>query len=59
MKELDLSKPVKLISPQVGEEVVIYKVVNFNEETKRCYIASINLSVNSQELVSINDIVNL
>jgi len=61
MRNIDLQKPVKLIHPQPGEEYLIYKIVNFNEVTNRCYIEPINLKnwekyVLPQELVSIDDI---
>ena len=61
MNEIDFNKPVKLKFPEVGEENVIYKVVNYNELTKRCYIEPINLnfSIPPQELVSVNDIENV
>jgi hypothetical protein len=59
MTTLDLTKQVKLSNPQSGEESVIYNVVNYNEVTKRVYIESVNTSVKSQEIVSVNDIENV
>lgn len=61
MNEIDLNRPIKLKFPEVGEENVIYKVVNYNELTKRCYIEPINLNlpIPSQELISINEIENV
>jgi hypothetical protein len=61
MKNINLQKPVKLVYPQPGEEELIYKIVNFNEVTNKCYIEPINLknwekSILPQELVSIDDI---
>lgn len=64
MKKIDLQKPIKLVHPQLGEEKLIYKVVNFNEETNKCVIEPMNLvnwnkSILPQELVSIDDIINV
>lgn len=61
MKNLDFTKLVKLSNPEQGEENIIYKVVNVNEETQRCYIQPVNLNlpIAPQELVSFDDIVNL
>lgn len=58
---LDLNKYVKLKNPEHGEKDVIYKVVNYNNVTRRCYIEPINLSIPlpPQELISIDDIVNI
>jgi len=64
MKSIDLDKLVKIKSPQKGEENLIFKVVNFNEATGRCYIelvtplSGLNMKLPPQELVSVNDIVN-
>jgi hypothetical protein len=64
MKTIDFSKPVRLKYPQSSEEKLIYKVSNFNEVTKRCYIDVINLKyfkglIAPSELVSSNDIENI
>jgi len=59
MTTLDITKQVRLINPESGEESVIYNVVNYNEVTTRCYIESVNTSVKSQEIVSVNDIENV
>ncbi len=61
MNKLDLKNPVKLKFPEKGEEAIIYKVTNFNEETQKCYIEPVNLNlpVPPQELVSVNDLVNV
>ena len=58
---IDINKPVKLKYPETGEEKVIYKVVNYNNETQRCYIepTNLNLPIPPQELVSVNDIENI
>lgn len=58
---IDIEKLVKLKNPEEGEENVVYKVVNFNEVTQRCYIepTNLNFSIPPQELVSIDDIENL
>lgn len=56
---LNLKQPVKFINPQSGEENIIYTITNYNEVTERCYIEPINLDLKSQELVSINDLVNI
>jgi hypothetical protein len=61
---IDISKPVRLINPEKGEENLVFKVTNYNEETQRCYISPINLSnwnnqITPEELVSINDIKNI
>jgi len=64
MKSLDLSKPVKLKNPQLGEESLIFRVTNFNEVTNRCYIEPVtplpglNMALPPQELVSIIEIEN-
>lgn len=64
MKNINLKKPIKLVHPQLGEEELIYKVVNFNEVTNRCHIEPLNLKnwnkgLLPQELVSIDDIENI
>ena len=58
---IDIEKPVKLKQPEQGEEKIIYKVVNYNEETQRCYIEPTNLDlpIPPQELVSVDDIENI
>ena len=58
---INLRKPVKLKHPQPGEEGMLFKVVNYNEETQRCYIELISerFAIAPQELVSINDIENI
>lgn len=64
MESLDLSKPVKLKSPQSGEEKLIFRVTNFNEVTNRCYIElvsplpELSMTLPPQELVSITEIEN-
>ncbi len=59
--EIDISKPVKLRNPEEGEENLIFKIVNYNEGTRRCYIEPVNsaLSIPPQELVSIDDVENV
>ena len=59
--KIDITKPVKLVRPEDGEENLIFKITNFNELTGRCYIEPINsdLSIPPQELVSIDDVTNL
>jgi hypothetical protein len=64
MNSIDLSKPVRLKYPQLGEKELVYMVTNFNEVTQRCYIDVINLKsfegcLAPSELVSINDIENI
>lgn len=64
MTNLDITKPVRFINPQPGEEELIYRVVNHNELTLKCYIEPINLknwdkALLPQELVSTDDIENL
>ncbi|HCY77504.1 MAG TPA: hypothetical protein DHV28_16430 [Ignavibacteriales bacterium] len=64
MKNIDFQKPVKIVHPQPGEEDLIYRVVNSNYITNRCYIEPINLKnwnkdLLPQELVSIDDIENV
>lgn len=61
MTNLDITKPVKFINPQPGEEELIYRIVNLNEATRKCYIEPLNLKnwnkdLLPQELVSIDDI---
>lgn len=58
---IDIAKPVKLSSPEPGEEHLIFRVTNYNEVTNRCYIQPLNgkLNIVGQELVSINDIENI
>jgi len=64
MKSLDLNKLVRIKNPQKGEENLIFRVVNFNEVTSRCYIElvtplpGLSMKLPPQELVSVNDIVN-
>lgn len=64
MKSLDLTKSVKLRNPQSGEENLIFRVTNYNEVTNRCYIEPVsslpglNMTLPTQELVSINEIEN-
>ncbi len=59
--EVDILKPVKLRRPEKGEEKLIFKIVNYNEGTRRCYIEPVNstLSIPPQELVSIDDVENV
>jgi hypothetical protein len=59
--KLDLSKPVRLRNPQEGEEHLTFMVRNYNEDTQRVYIEPINsrLALNSEELVSVEDICNI
>jgi len=63
MTTIDLTKPVKFIEPLNEEEAkLIFKVVNFNEVTNRCYIQPINLvgmSIIPQQLVSVEWIQNI
>ena len=63
---IDIFKPVKFVNPQPGEEKLVFQIVNFNKETERCYIKVINVcpwrlnsTIASQELVSVNDLVNI
>jgi hypothetical protein len=61
---LDLTKQVKFKNPQTGEENLIFKIVNYNKVTNRCYIESINLSgfnaaLLPQTLISSDDIENV
>ena len=59
--KIDTTKPVKLRNPEEGEENLIFKIVNYNKGTRRCYIEPINsnLSIPPQELVSIDDVKNV
>lgn len=61
MKTLNLNKSVKLSNPELGEESLIYSVVNFNEVTNRVIIECLNsgMKINPTELVSINEITNI
>lgn len=64
MKNLDLTKLVKLKNPFAGEEGIIFKVTNYNEVTNRCVIQALNLSgwdktILPTELVSADDIENI
>ena len=58
--DIELNKLVRLKFPQEGEENIIYKVVNYNEITGKCYIEPTNLNfpIPPQELVSINELIN-
>lgn len=58
---IDLSKPVRLRNPQEGEEHLTFMVRNYNDTMQRVYIEPINsgLALNSEELVSIEDICNI
>ncbi len=53
-----IGKLVKLKKPELGEEDIIFKIVNFNEKTNRVYIEAINmdLPIPPQELVSFDDV---
>lgn len=57
---VDLTKTVKYSNPQQGEEDFIFKVINYNENTQRVLIQSVNcnFTIKPTELVSINDIIN-
>ena len=57
---VDLTKPVKFKEPQPGEEIFVFRVVNYNEVTKRVIIELINdkLPIPPRELVSIEDVTN-
>jgi len=65
MKSIDLKKLVRIRNPQRGEESLVFKVVNFNELTDRCYIelitplSGLSMRIPPQELISVNDIVNV
>lgn len=56
-----IEQPVKLKYPATGEEGVVYKVVNYNKQTQRCYIEPTNLDlpIPPQELVSVEEIENI
>lgn len=58
---IDITKHVKLVNPQKGEEVLIFEVRDYNEVTQRCVIAPIDYDFVfiPGELVSINDIENV
>ena len=60
---LDLERcteTVKLVNPQPGEEELRFKVTNYNDVTRRCYITPINsdMAIPGQELVSMSDLIN-
>ena len=59
--KIEIDKPVKIKNPQKGEESLVFKIVNYNETTGRCYIESTNLDlpIPPQELVSLDDLVNI
>ena len=58
---IDITKHVKLVNPQKGEEVLVFEVREYNEETQRCVIAPINYDFTfvPGELVSITEIENI
>lgn len=57
---LDINKLVKYKNPEVGEENMTFKVVNFNEVTQRCYIEyQCDSFIKPQSLISINNIINV
>ena len=58
---IDITKPVKLRNPEVGEADTIFRIANYNDEMKRAYIEPLNSTLNfpGQELVSIFDLVNV
>lgn len=58
---IDITKHVKLVNPQDGEERIIFKVTDYNEVTQRCVIAPIDFDFAfiAGELVSINEIENI
>lgn len=64
METIDTLKPVRLRHPEKGEEKLLYKIISFNEETKRYLIEPLNLanwdgSILPVELVSEDDIANV
>ena len=58
---LDYSKPVILVKPEKGEEIIEYKIINVNEPMRRCVIQPTNMAfaVAPLELVSFDDVVNI
>jgi hypothetical protein len=58
---IDITKPVKLVNPEIGEEDLIFIITNYNDLTQRAMITPINLNMTFPgiELVSIDDIINL
>ena len=58
---LDISKPVKFVDPQIGEENLIFRVTNYNDVTNRIIIVCTNsrLSLPGHSLVHISDVINL
>jgi hypothetical protein len=58
---IDITKPVKLVNPEIGEEDLIFIITNYNELMRRAMITPINLNMTFPgiELVSIDDIINL
>lgn len=58
---VDITKHVKFIKPEKGEEHLIFEVREFNEVTQRCVIAPIDYDFVfiPGELVSVNDIENI
>jgi len=62
--KIDISKLVKFIHPEPGEENIIFRVINYNEQTKRCYINPLNLKgwtkgLEPEELVSVHELENI
>jgi len=59
---IDITKPVKLVSPQKVEETLVFKVINFNDVTQRCVILPVNLDgfyIVPTETVSLNELANI
>ena len=63
METIDITKPIRIkkeYCDSTEEHDMIFKITNYNEVTKRCYIQLItNDSLPPQELVSINMIENV
>ena len=59
-EKIDFSKLVKFKNPQNVKEILLFKVVNYNEGTNRVIIEIIDdtYPFRPQELVSIEDIKN-
>jgi hypothetical protein len=58
---IDVKRPVKLRNPKKEEELLVFKITNYNKDTQKCVIEPTNYDFahTHGELVSITDIENI
>jgi hypothetical protein len=61
---IDITKQVRFLNPEPGEEKIIFVVTNYNDVTKRCYIKPVNMNgwaegLEPEQLVSVYDLINV